>query len=234
MTFFLKPQLIPTLFTIPAVIILLALGTWQVQRLNWKNARVDEVFQRSAEAPTVYAGGKLTLEGNQYRRYLVEGMFDHTRERHLYTGPKVMRGTPGYNLFTPLVLANGDEILVDRGWVSKDQKQPEKRPQTRLETPVSLETMLHKGEIPSYFTPENDSQRNLWYWADVGAMLGSDVAQDVFFRALKTDTVKGLPLAGDTQIEQRNDHLQYAITWYSLAIILIVIYGVFHMRVEKR
>lgn len=226
-----KPKFIPTLFTVPAFLVLIALGTWQVQRLQWKNSLVEEVIARSEKPATLYEGQEINIKNQEYQRFLLTGIFDHSRERHLYTGPKIIKGTPGYNLFTPLILASGSEVLVDRGWVPKDKKQQDKRPETLTEGEVTLETMLHKGETPGLFTPENDPARNLWFWVDVNAMLDKESGQKIYFRILKNKTPQtGFPLAGEASIEQRNDHLQYAITWYSLAIILIVIYVVFHMK----
>lgn len=233
MKFAFRPQLVPTIFTIPSIIILIMLGTWQVERLQWKNSQIAEIKMKSNNPPTEYLGEAVELETQQYMLFNLTGTFQHEKEKHLYTGPKTMKGTPGYNIFTPLLLENGESVLVDRGWVPKDKKSQDQRPETLTEGITKITAMLHRGEKPGYFTPENDIKQNLWFWADVRLMLENNSAQDIYFRELKSISRKGIPIAGETQIKKRNDHLQYAITWYSLAIILLVIYVVFHVRIRE-
>jgi surfeit locus 1 family protein len=90
--------------------------------------------------------------------------------------------------------------------------------------------MLQSGELPGIFTPENNPERNLWFWLDIpkiASFTGKTIG-NVYVRALAGADDEGkLPMPGKANIEIRNDHLEYAIIWYSLAVILSVIYLIY-------
>ncbi len=224
-----KLPLIPTIFTIAAIIVLLTFGTWQVQRLVWKKNLVAQIAEKVALAP-IELPDNIDIESIKYQRILLEGHFLHDKEIHLFTGPHKMNGESGYNIFTPLETKNGKVVLVDRGWVPAKQKQSANRPETLIEGEVALIGMLHAGEHQGRFTPDNDIEKNLWFWIDIPAIAGFTGKQldNVYVRALDTDGVENiLPVAGKATIELRNDHLQYAIIWYSFAVILLIIYIIY-------
>jgi surfeit locus 1 family protein len=228
-----KLPLIPTIFTISALIILLVLGSWQVKRLLWKNQLVTQTESRMAMPAIPLPYGKPDIDSLKYRKFIVSGHFLHDKEVHLFTGAKVMRGKPGYNIFTPLVRDNGSAVLVDRGWVPASKKERSKRPETLVEGEVSLVGMLHEGEHKATFTPENDIEKNLWFWIDIPTIAGfsGNDMDNVYVRALLDKSAENsLPVAGESKIEVRNDHLQYAIIWYSFAIILLIIYTIYVRR----
>lgn len=228
--------LIPTLFTIPALIVLLCLGSWQVKRLLWKNNLVAEISQRVALAPVDIENGKIDLESTKYRKVKISGHFLHDKEIHLFTGAKELRGDPGYNIFTPLEGKDGKVILVDRGWVPANKKDSKTRPDSLLKGEISIVGMLHEGEKKATFTPQNDIAKNLWFWVDIPAIAGftGKELDNVYVRAIVGDDVNNdLPMPGKATIELRNDHLQYAIIWHSFAIILVVIYTIYVKGVRK-
>lgn len=228
-----KPKFLPTLFTIPALLVLLGLGTWQMQRLYWKLERMEVINQRVAMSPIDLPEVVEDVEALQYRRVQVSGTLLHDKEIHLFTGPKTMHGEPGYNILTPLQRIDGSVVLIDRGWVPATKKEQEQRPATLIAGgEVLIEGMLHKGEHKGRFTPDNNVDANLWFWIDVPAIekyVGYPL-QGVYIRALRGEGDAPLPVAGEATVEQRNDHLQYAITWYGLAIILLVIYVLYHCK----
>lgn len=227
-----KPQLVPTLFTIPGVILLLVLGTWQMQRLQWKDNMVAELNERSSLPAVGLPSVVEKFSDFEYRRVRVVGEFLHDKEVHLFTGPKSARGRPGYDVLTPLKRADGSVVLVDRGWVDSDSKKPENRLETLVDGFVEVEGMVHKGELQKGFTPDNDVVKNLWFWIDISAIESytGNQLQNMYVRALKKEGVSDLPIAGDAVIKRRNDHLQYAVTWYGLAIVLLVIYVLYHRK----
>ncbi len=228
MTF--KPKFFPTLFTIPALVVLLLLGSWQMQRLNWKAGVVKKIEYKTS-LPAVNLSGEISdISELVYRKIIVEGVFDHDKEMHLYTGPKIMRGKPGYDLLTPLVMDDGRAILVDRGWVPQKLKEKASRPESLVQGRVKIEAMVHKGESKAMFTPDNDQAKNFWFWIDMDGVAkhtGYNLP-NFYIRSLRDGDE--YPLGGDILIKHKNDHLQYAITWYSLAIILLVIYVLFHKK----
>ncbi|MDB2414635.1 SURF1 family protein [Rickettsiales bacterium] len=235
MNFKFRPLLIPTIFTIPALIVLLGLGSWQVQRLNQKEALIAKIEEKSS-LPAVNMPGNITdLEKWQYRKIKLSGRFIHDKEVHLYTGPKVMHGRPGYNIFTPLLLKNGSFVWVDRGWVPSEVKEASARPSTLVKGDVDIIGMLHSSETPGSFTPENMVDKNMWFWIDIPSMSknSSIKTPDYYVRLIRKTGDTTFPVGGDVEIRHRNDHLQYAITWYSLAIILLVIYVLYHRKVQN-
>jgi surfeit locus 1 family protein len=230
-----KPKPIPTFITIAGLILLLSLGTWQMKRLEWKNSHIQQINEK-AKMPAVFLPEQINdLQENKYRRVKVVGKFDHDKEVHLFVGSRSPRGRPGYQILTPLKRQNGSYILIDRGWVEADIKARENRPETLIEGEVEIEGLIHLGETPGRFTPENDITKNLWFWIDIEAIekyAGINL-QKFYVRALKKDKKDVYPIASQEFIKIRNDHLQYAITWYSLAFILLVIYFIYHRKQDK-
>jgi surfeit locus 1 family protein len=225
-----KFPLIPTAFSFFGIILLLTLGTWQVQRLNWKNHLIAQIAQRALMPPVTLEPGKIDIESLKYRKIIVKGHFLNDKEVHLFTGAKQMRGEPGYDIITPVEQADGTIILVDRGWVPANKKNPSLRPETLINGEILITGMLQSGELPGIFTPENNPERNLWFWLDIpkiASFTGKTIG-NVYVRALAGADDEGkLPMPGKANIEIRNDHLEYAIIWYSLAVILSVIYLIY-------
>jgi surfeit locus 1 family protein len=223
---------IPILFTIPAFIVLLALGSWQLVRLEWKTNLTKAMNERVAMEAIDLPAKVDNFDDMQYRKVRVKGEFLNDKEIHLFVGEREFKGGMGYDLLTPLRREDGSVVLVDRGWIPYEKKEREKRPETLTNGVVEVEGMLHKGEVRRGFTPDNEVDKNLWFWVDMPAIekyTGLQL-QNLYIRQLKKDDSKVLPIAGDAVIKLRNDHLQYAITWYSLAIILVVIYFIWKRK----
>lgn len=225
--------LVPTIFTAFSLLVLLALGSWQLYRLNWKNNLIAEITERVAMTPIELPKGNLDVESLKYRRALLKGHFLHDKEIHLFTGPIRMKGELGYNILTPLELQDGKVVLVNRGWVPSDKKEQSSRPETLIKGEIQLVVMLQEGEKQGTFIPDNDTGRNLWFWIDMPAIAsftGKDF-DNVYFRAIDDGKPSDiLPVPGKSKIEIRNDHLKYAIIWFSFVIILSVIYTIYIKR----
>lgn len=230
-----KSLWVPTVFTICAVITLLVLGTWQVLRLQWKMAIV-ETIQTQAALAAVDLPDEVELPEWKYRHVLLQGQFHHDQEIHLFTGPRVMKGDTGYNILTPMTLLDGRQVLVDRGWVPATHKKQEKRLESLVAgAAIPVEGMIHKGEQQAMFTPDNNIDGNLWFWIDMQAASSATGFRfpDYYIRAIKPTSDATYPIPGEVEIKQRNDHLQYAITWYGLAIIALVIYVLFVRKYKQ-
>ncbi len=159
-----------------------------------------------------------------YRTVTVTGTFDNARERHFLA---TWNGESGFYVFTPLTLADGRSLFVNRGFVPYDRKDLATRPASAIVGPVTI-TGLARPPLaakPSMLVPENDTAKNVFYWKDLAAMTASaglDTARTVplFVDADATPNPGGLPLGGVTQVDLPNNHLQYAVTWYGLAVAL--------------
>jgi surfeit locus 1 family protein len=132
---------------------------------------------------------------------------------------------------TPLVEADGDIVLVDRGFVPDALRDPMRRVQGQLEGEVSLTGILRLSQQPGAFTPRPDSATRLWFVKDVSAIAGAAgvvAAAPVLIEADSTPNPGGWPLGGQTRVDFPNDHLQYAVTWFGLALALLGVYLVYH------
>lgn len=230
-----RPTLLPTLMTLPALLVLLALGTWQLQRLAWKETLIAERQTQLAAVPaplpqfTDAAAGGLA-----HRRFSVRGRFLH--EQTLFYGAPAVGGMPGVELLTPLRLDDGRMIVVNRGWIPLDARQAAARPQTLTEGAVAIIGVLRPASTETgWFTPEPDRRAGHWFSYDVAAM-AAHLALPLLPAVLEAvpDAERGrLPLARAAEVNLVNHHLQYALTWYGLALALAVIYTVYHLRREN-
>jgi surfeit locus 1 family protein len=236
MTF--RPTFWPTMFTAPALLVLLGLGTWQVERLHWKDGLIAERTERTTAAPIALpqAGTNLSadaLADLDYRRAAATGQFLHGRE--MYLAARTMQGAIGYQVVTPLQRADGSILLVNRGWVPDDRKDPARRAEGQVAGNVTIEGAIRAPGRQHWLQPDNEPAKNLWFWMDLGAMAQHAGAPPerlvpVFLEAGSTPNPGGLPVGGQTRVNLPNDHLQYAITWYALAVGLAVIYVLYHLR----
>ncbi|WP_195175767.1 SURF1 family protein [Mesorhizobium sp. INR15] len=210
--------------------ILLALGTWQVQRLHWKEGLLQNIDQRTHSAPLPLAEVEKQFAATgdvDYTPVTVTGTFRHADERHFYA---TWEGDAGFNVYTPLDLDDGRYVLVNRGFVPYDLKSAAKRLKGQIAGKVSL-TGLARNPLPgkpSMMLPDNDLTKNIFYWKDRDAMAmsaGLPLAKlvPIFIDANAAANPGGLPVGGVTIIDLPNSHLQYAMTWYGLAATLAVV-----------
>ncbi len=232
-----RPRLWPTIMTIPILIILCLLGNWQVARLDWKLDLIEKLETRYG-LPAVALPVTLTEPDDWlYRHVTLTGHFKFNQEMTLYgVGPN---GKPGYDLFTPLLIRNdkGSEryVIINRGWVPENLKEQVTRPETLYAGEVQVTGVLRKSWKKERFAPENDIARNIWYFGDLEAMAKAQNLGDVFPMFLydvKIPEKGGYPIGGRTRLKIVNNHLDYAMTWYGLAIVLVIIYLIFNSRRE--
>ena len=221
-----KPKLIPTLITIPAMILLLSLGSWQVVRLQWKNNLIDNI-KHQMSLPEIDLSNTEPKDNDSFRKAKADGTFDHSKEIHLYAGAREFKGKDGYRIFTPLKLQNGKFILVDRGWVPAGKKLQNTRPETIIQGVVSVSGVIMEGEKKKFFTPENDIKNKMWFWIDIKAMKqesGLSYPDFYLMQEESKDKSRHLPIGRSASPNIYNNHLSYAIIWYSCALSLAVIY----------
>ena len=226
-----RPALWPTVFSLPVLVVLLGLGSWQIERLFWK---VDLIAQRQAAVAAAPVAVPSTLEqarGMQFRHVIDEGTFLHDKE--IFLGATSEAGQMGYQVLTPLQEAGGRIVFVNRGFIPSELKDPATRPNGQIQGKMRIQGLLRLPPAgkPVWFLPENRPDLNYWLWVDLPAMAAADKLDGVAPFYIDADTTPnpgGWPKGGITRIELRNDHLQYAITWFSLAVALIVIYFLYH------
>jgi surfeit locus 1 family protein len=213
--------ILPLLMTLPVMLVLLGLGTWQAQRLAWKAgilARID-----AAEA-----GPPMPLPGDPVPFTKVEaaGRFDHARES--LVGLEVRGAVLGSRLVTPLLREGAPAILVDRGWVPLERREGVDRPEGAL----SVTGWVRPTERVGWFSAADDPAGRRFYTFDpatIGPALGLSAVARYGLVALGEGT--GLPQPDRRLPRPSNNHLGYAITWYGLAAALA---GVFLVWARRR
>ena len=214
-----------TLAYLSALGVLLALGTWQMDRMEWKRALIAERAQRLSAPALNLPAAIADPKALEFRRVQVSGRFLNDRE--LYLGNRPRRGQPGYHIVTPLQRADGSVAMVDRGWVPLDRKLPQSRADGQIEGQATVQGIARLPHTPGIFTPKNQEEANFWFYVDPPAMArwaGLRGALPVFIEAGPQANKGGLPLGGQTEASLADNHLQYALTWYALAIALSAIY----------
>ena len=229
--------LLPSLFALGAFAILVGLGLWQLDRLAWKNALLAQVQERAARpaeaAPPRAEWSGVTRAGDEYRHVRATGWFDHSAETLIYTvlsDSKAPVKGPGFLVITPLMLPDNSAILVNRGFVPNDRRDRRSRSEGQITGPVTVTGLLRLPEEPSWFVPDNDPLRNAWYRRDpeqIGRARGLDVVAPFLIDADATPNPGGLPLGGETRLAFTNRHLEYALTWFGLAVTLVGVYIAF-------
>ena len=230
-----RPTLWPTVFTVPAVLAMLALATWQVERLHWKEGLIAERTARPAAPPVQLPRAGDDLAALEFRRAVVAGTFLHDHE--LFLAARSLNGNVGYHVVTPLLLLEGGAVLIDRGWVPMERKDPATRVASQIAGSVIIDGIIRVPHEQGWLEPDNDPVRNTWFRVDVPAMaaqigLAGPIAP-AYLEAGPAPNPGSFPIGGQTRINLPNDHLQYAITWFALALILVVIYVVYHRRRSK-
>jgi surfeit locus 1 family protein len=231
-----RPFLWLTIVTLPALLMLIGLGSWQLQRLQWKNDLISSFEARSAADAIPIPAANAELDDLEFRNLALNGVFLHERETFL-TG-RTYEGNAGFHVVTPLLLDDGRIILVNRGWVSEDYRDPAKRAFSQITGQISVLGILRRPGVKGYFVPENEPENGFWFTlvpSEINEHLGlGDAAIDEFYAdALRTSDVVTLPIAAKTKLNLRNAHLSYAMTWYGIALALIGVYLAFHYQAGR-
>lgn len=231
-----------TAFSAASLALLIGLGLWQLQRLEWKQGLIAQIEARAQAEPVTLKEALTRAKSGEdvsYLRVRVEGRFDNGKERYLYA---VSDGTPGWHVITPLATQDGPVVLVDRGFVPNAFKEPSSRAQGEINDDVAVRGLARNPDSQGLFIPDNEPEENCWFWRDLGAMSKSmfpagapDIAP-VILEVERSDIPGGWPLGGQTRLDLPSNHLQYALTWFLLALCLVVIYVIYvrgRLRAER-
>ncbi|ONF96752.1 SURF1 family protein [Sphingomonas jeddahensis] len=196
------------------------LGIWQVERRAWKLDLIEKVEGRVHAAPSPLPAREQWNGDLAYRRVRVTGTFLHDRET-LVQALTALGG--GWWVVTPLRTAAGT-ILVNRGYVPDDKRDPATRLAAQPVGEVSVTGLIRTTEPGGGFLRSNDPAGNRWFSRDVAAIakakrLGAVIP--FFIDADATPNPGGYPVGGLTVIAFNNNHLGYALTWFSLAVLCV-------------
>ena len=223
-----RPLLWPTLVSIPALLTLLMLGTWQVQRLQWKTALIAEYTTRATSQAVYPDNAAAPVE---FQRISAKGVYVH--DKTIYLTGRTYEGNAGFHVVTPFETEQGDLFLVNRGWVSEGYRDPEKRPFSMSTDTQVIDGIIRLAQRQGYFVPDNEPKAGFWFTmkpVEVAAHLDLPQAQQGFYIDIvrKPDEKLELPIAAELKINVSNSHLNYAVTWYGIALSLIGVYFAYH------
>jgi surfeit locus 1 family protein len=229
-----RSLVIPGLVALAALATLVALGTWQLERKAWKEALIATLNARLAAAPAdlppATTWGRLDRDADEFRRVTFAAELLHGQEALVYTAGSSLRSDvsgPGYWVFTPARRVDGSVVMVNRGFVPEGRKDPASRADGQVGGTVQIVGAMRWPEARGLFTPADDPQRNRWFVRDhlaIAAAKGVGAAAPFFVDQEAPVPPGGLPQPGKLTPKLPNNHLQYALTWYGLAIVLVVVF----------
>lgn len=236
--------IVPGLLALALLPFLIGLGNWQWHRKAWKEALISRIETRRTAEPISYPAvlAEYVKTGDvEYMHMRVTGRFDYSRERHLYHPTDQSQG---WDVYTLLIPDGGlPPLFVNRGWVPEALKDASKRSEGQVAGPVTVSGLVRLAQPKPWFAPDNDYAGNRWYWPDLEGMqwgpngpptaLQFNVEKRQAYAPFSLDADAtppnpgGWPRGGTTEINLPNNHLQYVVTWYGLALTLIAVFAVF-------
>jgi cytochrome oxidase assembly protein ShyY1 len=246
-----KPRLKPPpgfgIFTLVMVIAFVALGIWQLQRRVQKHALIAALDQRLAAAPVPLPPpaqwSALSPAHDEFRRVSFSATYQARLDAMVYTSGSAVRSDvsgPGTWAFIPARLADGQTVAVDAGFVpnTMQDRGEQDRAVAQLITgePVALTGYIRFPEAAGMLTPAEDRSKRLWFTRDHLAMaqaLGWNEVAPFYIDLESPVPASGIPKPGPLDVQLKDDHLQYAITWFGLAGAVVIAFAVW-WRAQRR
>ena len=214
-----KNKLLFSVFVYFIILSLLSLGFWQIYRLNWKLELIEQIENSLKNDPVELA----SIEKKNYLRIKTSGEIDFEKQIYLYNLNDT--GKPGFEVINPIKI--GDEnYLMNRGWIPFEKKD---LPEINLVDQNKIVGTLMLQTKASTFKPENDIEKNYWFTLnreDISKFTGRNFSQYVIY--LNGDYKIPKPRVITAKIS--NNHKKYAITWFSMAISILLIYLYFRKK----
>ena len=214
-----KNKFLFSVFVYFIILVLLSLGCWQLYRLNWKLNLIQEIENSLKNDPIELS----KANEKNFLRIQTSGEIDFDKQIYLYNLND--NGKPGFEVINP-ILINDKNYLINRGWIPFNQKD---QPEINLVDEIKIIGTLKLQSKASTFKPENDIEKNYWFTLD---------RDDVFKYTGKNFSNFIIYLNGDYNIPKpklitaniSNNHKKYAITWFSMAISILLLYLYFRRK----
>ena len=237
-----RSLLVPIATTVVIVAALLSLGSWQLERRVAKLDLIAALDERLGSAPVALPPlarwSELTPSRDEFRRVTFAGTMQAVDSAQVFASPSPLRkdvSETGVWVFAPVKLSSGETVVVNRGFVADGQTAP----QSASGEPIAMTGYIRFPETPSWLTPQADRAKRLWFLRDHRAMAGvlawgEPQRLAPFYVDLEGPVPPGgLPKPGPLQVSLKNDHLQYAVTWFLLALAIAIAFG-FWLRGRRR
>ena len=225
----------PGVATTVCFALLIGLGAWQLRRLAWKEALIAAAESRAHAAPVdpppESEWPRLDPADYEYRRVQLSGVFDERRQVLVFRAlsePRGRYGGPGYLVMTPLRLADGATVLVDRGFVPDSRKAAAEDGLGGAETTVV--GLMRASETRNWFTPSDEPASGQWFTRDTGAIARAEGlirTAPFFIDADASADPAALPEGGETILAFPNNHLSYVLTWFGMAAALVGVFAAY-------
>ena len=200
-----------------------ALGTWQLVRLQWKNDLINQISD-GLKSPAINYSNKIQ---KNYQRVFTDGEYNFKKQIYLYSLNE--KGEPGYDVITPFETKSLENLLVNRGWIKTKQKNKNKINEI---TGSKIEGLLFKSVKKNIFKPDNEIDKNIWFSinsVDVKKFTGKTFNEYILY--LEDENVI-TPKPKQITIDLPNNHLKYALTWYSISISIFAYFLYFRKKNE--
>ncbi len=198
---------------------LLSLGFWQLYRLNWKLNLINEIENSLKNDPIELS----KTDKKNYLRIKTSGAIDFDKQIYLYNLNEI--GKPGFEVINPIVIDN-QNYLINRGWIKFDQKNDPKINSFNQQNIIGTLKLQSKA---SSFKPENDLKKNYWFTLnrdDIFSFTGKRFSNYIIYLNGDYETPKPKVITANIS----NNHKKYAITWFSMAISILLIYLYFRKK----
>jgi surfeit locus 1 family protein len=215
----LKHKFLFSVFVVFFILVFVSLGTWQIIRLNWKNNLIFEI-KNSLKNPPVELSN---INHENYLRVKTSGVIDFEKQIYLYNLNE--NGTPGFEVINPLSV-NQKNYLINRGWIPFEKKGMQEINEFDEKNIVGTLKLQGRKNI---FKPDNDIEKNYWFSLDredVMKFTGKEFSNYIIY--LNGDYKFPKPKKITANIS--NNHKKYAITWFSLAISILLLYLYFRKK----
>ena len=216
-----KKSLLFNAFVFIFIILFCFLGTWQLYRLDWKNNLITEITEGLNSEPILYSYSSV----KNYQRFILEGEFDYSNQLYFYS--LSTKSEPGFDVLTPYKLKDGNFVLVNRGWIKKELKNKIEINQNQSSKIIGVAKTEFKINI---FKPENEPKNNIWFsinFDEFENQLGVKLNRAIFYLE---DKNINLPKPREINADLPNNHLKYALTWYSIAISILLYFLYFRKK----
>lgn len=228
----------PGLASLVCLVILIGLGIWQIERKGEKEALIARIIERSHEDPpgALPAPGAWDPKADEFRRVRVSGTFQNDREtlvHGLAPGDSPGRALQGFYVITPLARSDGPTVLVNRGFIPTELKNPADRQAGQIAGETTVIGILRASEPRTMFVPAPDPARGEWFNRDIAGIAAAKGLGDVPPYMIEVDATAnpgGWPRGGQLRVDLPNNHLQYAFTWFGIAACLVGVFSVFAWR----
>ncbi len=221
------------------VSVLVSLGVWQLRRKDEKHALISALTERLAKPPgalpLLAAWPKLTPAHDEFLRVSFTATFEAKPDAMVYSSGSAVRDDiagPGTWAFLPVRLADGRSVVINAGFVQntmQDRAQQDRAAKPLVTgTPVELTGYLRFPESAGTLTPHEDAGKRLWFTRDVPSMaqvLGWGEVAPFYVDLESPVPASGTPKPGPLHVHLKDDHLQYAITWFGLALVVAAAFG---------